>query len=149
MSNLSEPLIGVVDTAILGQLASAHYIGAIAVGGIIFNFLFWSFGFLRMGTSGMTAQASGAQDNQELRAVLGRALLIAGVCGSAMVLLAPLISILAFWLVEGSAEVEQPCPNLFQHTHLERTGSACQLCLSRLVHRHGAGDISRSCCKFC
>lgn len=113
MSNLSEPLIGVVDTAILGQLGDAHYIGAIAVGGIIFNFLFWSFGFLRMGTSGMTAQASGAQDNQELRAILGRALLIAGVCGSAMVLLAPLISILAFWLVEGSAEVESHAETYF------------------------------------
>lgn len=106
LSNVSEPLIGVVDTAILGQLGDAYYIGAIAVGSVIFSFLFWSFGFLRMGTSGLTAQAEGAGDDEELRAVLGRALLIAGACGAGMVLFGPLIATVAFWAVEGSAEVE-------------------------------------------
>ena len=106
LSNVSEPLIGVVDTAILGQLGDAYYIGAIAVGAIIFSFLFWSFGFLRMGTSGLTAQAQGAEDDEELRAVLGRALMIAGVCGAGLVILSPLIATAAFWLMEGSDAVE-------------------------------------------
>ena len=106
LSNVSEPLIGVVDTAILGQLGDAYYIGAMAVGATIFSFLFWSFGFLRMGTSGLTAQAEGAGDDQELRAVLGRALLIAGVCGAALVAFSPLIGSAALWLIEGSQEVE-------------------------------------------
>ena len=105
-SNFSEPLIGIVDTAILGQLGDAFYIGAIAVGSVLFSFLFWTFGFLRMGTSGLTAQAAGAGDDVELRSILGRALLIAGACSAAMVVSSPLIAPVAFWLIEGSAEVE-------------------------------------------
>lgn len=113
LSNVSEPLIGVVDTAILGQLGDPYYIGAIAVGAVIFSFLFWSFGFLRMGTSGLAAQAEGAGDDSELRAVLGRALLIATVCGCAIVALSPLIAIVAFWLMQGSADVESHARTYF------------------------------------
>src|SRR5690606_38018977 len=67
LSNVSTPLIGVVDTAVVGQLPDPAYVGAVALGSLIFNFLFWSFGFLRMGTTGLTAQALGAQDVDELR----------------------------------------------------------------------------------
>ena len=55
ISNLSVPLLGVVDTALVGHLDEVYYLGALAVGGMIFNFLFWGFGFLRMGTTGLTA----------------------------------------------------------------------------------------------
>ena len=59
-SNISTPIIGIIDTAVLGQLPGAHHIGGVALGATIFTFLFWAFGFLRMGTTGLTAQAFGA-----------------------------------------------------------------------------------------
>ncbi len=57
LANLSTPLLGAVDTAVVGQLPDATYIGGVAIGAIVFSFLFWGFGFLRMGTTGFTAQA--------------------------------------------------------------------------------------------
>ena len=65
ISNLSVPLLGVVDTAVLGHLDEIYYLGALAVGGIIFNFIYWGFGFLRMGTTGLTAQAYGTKDDAQ------------------------------------------------------------------------------------
>ena len=56
ISNVSTPLIGVVDTGVVGQLPDPAYIGAVAVGSLVFTFVFWAFGFLRMGTTGLTAQ---------------------------------------------------------------------------------------------
>ena len=61
LSNVSEPLIGVVNTAVIGQLPDPYYIGAIAVGALIFSFIFWGFGFLRLSTGGLSAQATGAR----------------------------------------------------------------------------------------
>ena len=106
LSNVSTPLIGVVDTAVVGQLASPHYIGAVAVGGLIFSFLFWSFGVLRRGTTVLTAQALGAGDAAEIRATLGRALLIAVVAGALLILAQQIIAAAAFGLVQGSSAVE-------------------------------------------
>jgi len=105
-SNVSTPLIGVVDTAVVGQLGDAYYIGAIAVGAMLFNILYWTFGFLRMGTTGLTAQADGADDTAELRAVLGRALTIAGVAGVVLIVLQAAIGAVAFGLLGASPEVE-------------------------------------------
>ena len=59
LANVSQPLLGVVDTAVIGQLPEPHYIGAIAIGALIFSLVYWGFGFLRMGTSGIAAQAYG------------------------------------------------------------------------------------------
>lgn len=106
-SNVSEPLIGVVDTAVVGQLPEPHYIGAVALGAAIFSVLFWTFGFLRMGTGGLTAQAFGRGDGVELRAVLGRALLLAGGLGVALILLTPVISWAGFALMGASEAVEE------------------------------------------
>lgn len=82
VSNITVPLLGLVDVAIVGHLGSAVYIGAIAVGSMIFNLIYWLFGFLRMGTSGMTSQALGRRDLTEvvrlLRLSLGVSLAIAG-----------------------------------------------------------------------
>ena len=61
LSNATVPLIGYVDTAVVGQLGEAHLIGAVAIGGVIFSFLYWTFSFLRMGTTGLTAQAYGGE----------------------------------------------------------------------------------------
>ncbi|HET6520454.1 MAG TPA: MATE family efflux transporter, partial [Geminicoccaceae bacterium] len=77
LSNLSLPLLGAVDTAVVGHLPEPHHLGAVAIGALIFNVLFFAFGFLRMGTTGLTAQAFGAGHGGELRAGLARALLLA------------------------------------------------------------------------
>ena len=74
VSNITVPLLGLIDIAIVGHLGSAAYIGAIAVGGLMFNIIYWLFGFLRMGTSGMTSQAYGKRDLNEVTRILIRAI---------------------------------------------------------------------------
>ena len=106
ISNVSTPLLGVVDTAVVGRIPDPAYIGAVAVGSLVFTFVFWAFGFLRMGTTGLTAQALGAQDSGEIAASLGRALLIALAVGVGLTLLQWPIREIAFGLLEGTAQVE-------------------------------------------
>jgi MATE family multidrug resistance protein len=106
ISNVSTPLLGIVDTAIVGRYPNPVYIGAVAVGGLIFTFAFWAFGFLRMGTTGLTAQALGAGDRDELAAGLGRALLLAMAAGVGLVLLQWPIREIAFSLLGASPAVE-------------------------------------------
>ncbi len=107
ISNVSTPLIGIVNTAIVGRFPSPLYIGAVAVGALIFTFAFWGFGFLRMGTTGLTAQAFGAGDNDEVAAGLGRALLIAAAAGVGLILFQWPIREVAFAAVGASPDVEQ------------------------------------------
>lgn len=114
IANISTPLIGIVDTAVLGQLGDAHYIGAVAIGAMIFNMVYWAFGFLRMGTTGLTAQAEGSGDAQEVAATLWRALVIAAVCGLALVILQWPISVITFVILEGSEPVETGAHTYFQ-----------------------------------
>jgi len=106
LSNVSTPLIGVVDTAVVGRIPDAAYIGATAIGGVIFTLLFWSFGFLRMGTTGLTAQALGRRDPGEVATVLGRALLVALAAGIALIVLQWPLRESAFAAVHASARVE-------------------------------------------
>ena len=77
LANITIPLVGVVDTAIVGHIANATYIGGIAIGTMLFDLLYWNFGFLRVGTSGMTAQAYGRGDRVECARLLGQSLSIA------------------------------------------------------------------------
>ena len=77
--------MGAVDTAVVGHLPDAYYLGAVAVGAMIFNFLYWGVGFLRMATTGLVAQAHGAADADEARSVVGRALLIGAVIAAVLV----------------------------------------------------------------
>ena len=71
VSNITVPLLGLVDVTIVGHLGATAYIGAIAVGGLLFNILYWNFGFLRMGTSGLTSQAYGRKDKDaEIRVLV-------------------------------------------------------------------------------
>ena len=72
VSNITVPLLGLIDVAIVGHLGSPAYIGAIAVGGMLFNIIYWIFGFLRMGTSGMTSQAFGKRNLPEVVCLLLR-----------------------------------------------------------------------------
>ena len=113
LSNVSTPLIGIVDTAVVGRIPDPAYIGAVAVGALIFSFVFWAFGFLRMGTTGLTAQALGRNDREELRASLGRALLIAVVAGAVLIALQWPIRTLAFELLDGSLQVESLAAQYF------------------------------------
>jgi len=106
VSNVSTPLLGVVDTGVMGRIPDPAYIGAVALGALIFNFVYWAFSFLRMGTTGLTAQALGAGDDAELRAGLGRALLLAGGVGVALVGLQWPIREVAFAFIDGSDKVE-------------------------------------------
>lgn len=85
ISNLSVPLLSSVDTALVGRLDGVYYLGAIAIGAMIFNFVYWGFGFLRMGTTGLTATALGGKRDVEVGVVLSRAVL-AGMLGSALLL---------------------------------------------------------------
>ena len=104
LSNVSEPMIGVVNTAVIGRLPEPYYIGAVSLASVIFAFIFWGFGFLRLSTGGLSAQAVGKQDAQEAVPVLIRALMIALAAGVAL-LLPPLIRDMAFDFMGGSAEV--------------------------------------------
>ena len=106
ISNITVPLLGMVDLAILGHLESAVYIGAIALGGLIFNFIYAIFSFLRMGTSGFTAQAYGEKDNTEMIMMFGRSMFFAIVGGSLLILLQYPIDIFSFYIMDGSAEVK-------------------------------------------
>lgn len=112
-SNVTTPLIGAVDTAVIGQLGSAPLIGAVAVGATIFTVFYWAFGFLRMGTTGLTAQASGAGRRREVLATLYRALLVAGAAGCAIILLQVPTATLAFALMGASPEVEAAARSYF------------------------------------
>jgi MATE family multidrug resistance protein len=106
LSNISTPLLGAVDTAVVGHLPDPAYIGGVAVGAIIFSFLYWGFGFLRMGTTGFTAQAHGAGDRDELRGTLVRALVLGAVLGLALIAAQRPIGMIAFQALEASQKVE-------------------------------------------
>ena len=106
LSNATVPLLGAVDTGVVGQMGLAAPIGAVGVGAVILASFYWIFGFLRMGTSGMVAQAHGARDVAETGALLTRALMIGAAAGLAAIVLQLPIFWLAFRLAPASAEVE-------------------------------------------
>ncbi len=106
LSNISVPLVGAVDTAVVGHLPEPQAIGAVALGALIFSFLYWGFGFLRMGTTGFVAQAYGVGDWRGLSDTLLRVLLLAIVLGLIAIPIGwPLIDF-AFYLIDSSAAVE-------------------------------------------
>lgn len=114
IANITIPLLGMVDLALVGHLESERYIGAIALGGMIFNILYWGFGFLRMGTSGLTAQAFGRQDKKESMIILSRSLLV-GLGGALLLLLLQKpIEWLGFAAIKGSEEVETLAAEYFR-----------------------------------
>src|SRR5262249_39805437 len=87
LANMTTPLLGLVATAAIGRLGEAHLLGGVALAAIVFDGIYWLFGFLRMGTVALTAQALGAGDVKEQRAVLSRALVIAGIIGVGLIAL--------------------------------------------------------------
>ena len=106
ISNLSIPLLSSVDTAVVGHLDKLSYLGAIAVGTMIFNFIYWGFGFLRMGTTGLTAQAVGKEDEQESINILGRATSFAIFSSLLLIIFQGYIVDLALGIITSTDEVE-------------------------------------------
>lgn len=106
LSNLSIPLVGAVDTGVMGHLPDPAYLGAVAIGASLFSVIYWGFGFLRMGTTGFVAQAHGAGDAAEVRATLQRALIVAGLLAAALWLLRQPVAWIAFLAVDGADTVE-------------------------------------------
>ena len=105
LSNISIPLLGIVDTALMGRMDDPAYIGAIAIGGIIFNILYWGFGFLRPGTTGLTAQAYGKKQFGECYRLLIRALILGIAFGCILWLIAKPVGSFFFGILEGSDKV--------------------------------------------
>jgi MATE family multidrug resistance protein len=113
LANSATPLLGLTDIAVVGHFGSVSDLGAIALGNLLFSFLFWGFGFLRMSTSGFVAQAAGRQDVEEAVAVVVRALLLGVVIGCVLIALQwPLITA-ALWILGGDASVEQVTRDYF------------------------------------
>lgn len=106
LSNATVPLLGLVDTGVVGQLGDPVPIGAVGIGAIILTAIYWVFGFLRMGTTGLTSQALGADDQGEADALLARALIIGGSGGLLIILLQWAVFPVAFLVSPASAEVE-------------------------------------------
>lgn len=106
LSNISVPLLGTVDTALMGRLSELH-IGAVGIGGMIFSFMYWNFGFLRMGTTGITARAFGAERSSEVAATLGRALVVAMLLALGMMIFQWPLGEAGFFLMnlEGEAKI--------------------------------------------
>lgn len=106
LSNLSVPLLSSVDTAVVGHLDKVSYLGAIAIGSMIFNFIYWAFGFLRMGTTGLTAQAFGKNSLNDQILTLARSLLLAILAAVLIILFQSIIKKISFFLIEANQEVE-------------------------------------------
>ena len=106
LSNCSVPLLGMVDAAVMGHLDSPVYLGGVALGALIFDFLYWAIGFLRMGTTGFVAQAFGRRDNIEVRAIVIQSIQVALLLAIGVWTLAWPIEALSFYLLQAEAPVE-------------------------------------------
>ncbi|MEQ8857521.1 MAG: MATE family efflux transporter [Pseudomonadales bacterium] len=106
LANLSTPLVGAVDTAVMGRLPDPAYIGAVAVGAAVFNAIYWMFGFLRMGTTGLVAQAAGGGRAAEIAAIAARAVVVGAGLGVLLVALGRPLAALGLWIFPASTQVE-------------------------------------------
>lgn len=106
LSNATVPILGAVDTGVVGQMGAAAPIGAVGIGAVILSAVYWMFGFLRMGTTGLTGQAHGAGDAPEVAALLTRVLMVGGAAGVVIIALQAPLFWAAFKAAPASAEVE-------------------------------------------
>lgn len=113
LSNVTVPLVGLVDTAFLGHLPNIDLLAGVALGAVIFDYAYWTFGFLRMGTTGTTAQAVGRDDHREIYHILYRFLVVAVAVAVALLLARDLIRDVGFAMLSGSPGVEQAGADYF------------------------------------
>ena len=106
LANITVPLLGLVDTGVVGQMGQAVPIGAVGIGAVILTALYWVFGFLRMGTTGFAAQSRGAGDVDETSAIFIRALGIGVLGGLAIIVFQGPLFRFGFWMSPASPEVE-------------------------------------------
>ena len=99
-------MLGAVDTAVMGHLPDPAYVGGVAIGSMIFSFLYWGFGFLRMGTTGFVAQARGREDGDEIRAILARALIVGLAAAFLLMITQYPLRLAAVGIVEAAPDVE-------------------------------------------
>lgn len=130
VSNITVPLLGIVDMAISGHLGNAVYIGAVAVGSMIFNVIYWLFGFLRMGTSGMTSQALGRRNLKEVATILVRSIGVALGVAVVILLLQRPLSTVALWLVGATPNISVEALRYFR---ICVWGAPAMLCLYSLT----------------
>ena len=126
ISNFSIPLLGAVDTALMGRLESEHYLGAVGIGGILFSFIYWGFGFLRMATTGLTAQAFGEKNLQECGRLLLRAVYIGTTASLLLLIFQRQLADVSFPLIDASPEVEHLARVYF---HIRIYAAPATLCL--------------------
>lgn len=126
ISNFSIPLLGAVDTALMGRLETEHYLGAVGIGGVIFSFIYWGFGFIRMATTGMTAQAYGKNDSVECGLLLQRSLSFAIIGSFLLLIIQWMLADVSFLLIKTSSEVEQLARTYF---HIRIYAAPATLCL--------------------
>lgn len=125
LSNITVPLLGLVDTAVIGHLPEPHHLGAVALGGMIFSILYWAFGFLRMGTTGMVAQAHGREDCDRLRTLLGQSLVLGACIGLLILLLRTPLTTLALQLMGPESDV---LTEATRYTEIRAFGAPAVLC---------------------
>lgn len=113
LANASAPLLGLADTATIGQTGHAADLGAVALATLVFSFVYWGFGFLRMGTTGFISQAHGASDREEVVSVVFRSVLLGLAIGIALILLQVFIGKFALWLMNASSEVKSLVADYF------------------------------------
>lgn len=130
VANITVPLLGLVDMAVSGHLGNAVYIGAVAVGSMIFNVVYWVFGFLRMGTSGMTSQALGRRDMNDVATTLARSIVVAMAVSAFIIILQKPLGSVALALVGASAEINTEAWHYFR---ICVWGAPAMLCLYSLT----------------
>ena len=114
LSNISVPLLGLVDAAVLGHLSAPQYLGGVAIAATIFSMLFWAFGFLRMGTTGLVAQARGRNDREALGKWLLQSVVFALIVGLLLILCSPLVIYCALPFFDASKQVAEQAEIYFQ-----------------------------------
>ena len=113
LAQVAMATTGIVDTAVMGRYGSAAELAAVGLAAVVFSFLYWGFGFLRMATTGLTAQADGVGDGMEVRAILMRALMLGAGLGALLVVTFPLTSQIALTLFHAEAAVEAEAARSF------------------------------------
>ncbi|MCZ4090402.1 MATE family efflux transporter [Sinorhizobium psoraleae] len=138
---LTTPLLGLVDTAVVGRLGQADLLAGLAVGAVMFDLIFTTFNFLRAATTGLVAQAYGRGDRREQQAVFWRSLVIALFSGVAVVVLSPLLFSAGLWLMAPGAEVEAVTRTYFFYRILSGPAALANYAILGFVLGRGEGSI--------